>query len=62
MKGVVISAAEAKRIQSILKLGTAIVDVDIEMKPKIRMHFSKSAKQFLEGDQPVDLPCGQASH
>jgi hypothetical protein len=65
MKSVVFSAAEAKRIQSHMKLGTAIIDVDIALKPKVRMHFSNSKsaiKAAFAGDELVDLVCGQASN
>lgn len=39
------SAAEAKRIQSIMKFGTAVVDVDFELPPKVRMSFLHDQRQ-----------------
>jgi hypothetical protein len=37
MKGLLFTAAEAKRIQRTMKLGTAIIDVDFGLPPKVRM-------------------------
>lgn len=64
MKALVSGAAEAKRIQSIMKLGTAIVDVDFALQPKIRMSFlqgNADKKDAAERDvEDLDLACGQA--
>jgi hypothetical protein len=38
-KALLTSALTAKRIQSNMKLGTAIIDVDLALNPKIRMSF-----------------------
>ena len=40
-KTLISSAAEAKRIQSTLKFGTAVLDVDFALPPKVRMSFLK---------------------
>jgi len=42
MTALISSAASAKRIQSTMKLGTAILDVDFAIPPKVRMSFLKS--------------------
>jgi hypothetical protein len=64
MRALVASAAEAKRIQSTMKLGTAIIDVDFALPPKVRMSFlSRKAdrKDAVERDiEDLDLACGQA--
>ncbi len=68
MKAVISGAAEAKRIQSNLKLGTAILDVDVALNPvallpKVRMHFVNEkaiGKDGLERDELLDLLCAQS--
>jgi hypothetical protein len=58
------SAATAKRLQSNMKLGTAILDVDLALNPKVRMSFLKARsdkKELVERDvEDLDLACGQA--
>ena len=64
MKELVLAAAEAKLIQSRMKLGTAIIDVDFALKPKVRMSFLQGKadkKDAAERDvEDLDLACGQA--
>ena len=70
MKALVSSAAEAKRIQSAMKFGTAIIDVDFALQPKVRMSFLQGKadlhgkvdkKDAAERDvEDLDLACGQA--
>ena len=64
MKALVSGAAEAKRIQSTMKLGTAIIDFDFALQPKIRMSFlqgNADKKDAAERDvEDLDLACGQA--
>ena len=64
MKALVFSASTAKRIQSNMKFGTAIIDVDFALTPKIRMSFlsgKTDRKDPAERDvEDIDLACGQA--
>jgi hypothetical protein len=64
MKALVLGAAEAKRIQRTMKFGTAIIDVDFALQPKVRMSFSQGKadkKDAAERDvEDLDLACGQA--
>jgi hypothetical protein len=64
MKALVFSASTAKRIQSNMKFGTAIIDVDFALTPKIRMSFlngKTDRKDMAERDvEDIDLACGQA--
>jgi hypothetical protein len=64
MRGLVFSAAEAKRIQSNMKLGTAVIDVEFAAVPKVRMSFlnAKSEKKeaFDRDTELRDLVCAQA--
>ena len=64
MKALVFSASTAKRIQSNMKFGTAIIDVDFALTPKIRMSFLSGKidrKDPAERDvEDIDLACGQA--
>ena len=64
MKALVFSASNAKRIQSNMKFGTAIIDVDFALTPKIRMSFlsgKTDRKDPAERDvEDIDLACGQA--
>jgi hypothetical protein len=48
MAGLVSSAASAKRIQSSMKLGTAILDVEFALPPKVRMSFLKRGGELLQ--------------
>jgi hypothetical protein len=63
MKALVFSASTAKRIQSNMKFGTAIIDVDFALTPKIRMSFlsgKTDRKDPAERDvEDIDLACGQ---
>ena len=58
------SAATAKRIQSNMKFGTAILDVDFALPPRVRMSFLSAKpdkKDAVERDvEDLDLACGQA--
>jgi hypothetical protein len=58
------SAAAAKRIQSSMKFGTAIIDVDFAVPPKIKMSFlneKSDTKDPAEREvEDLDLACGQA--
>ena len=64
MRALVSSAIEAKRIQSNMKLETAIIDVDFALTPKVRMSFlsgKADKKDAAERDvEDLDLACGQA--
>jgi len=64
MTALVSSAAAAKRIQSTMKLGTAIIDVDFAIPPRVRMSFlngKTDKKDPAERDvEDLDLACGQA--
>ena len=64
MKALVFSASTAKGIQSNMKFGTAIIDVDFALTPKIRMSFlsgKTDRKDPAERDvEDIDLACGQA--
>ena len=64
MNALVFSASTAKRIQSNMKFGTAIIDVDFALTPKIRMSFlsgKTDRKDPAERDvEDIDLACGQA--
>ncbi len=64
MKALVFSASTAKRIQSNMKFGTAIIDVDFALTPNIRMSFlsgKTDRKDPAERDvEDIDLACGQA--
>jgi hypothetical protein len=66
MRGLVFSAAEAKRIQSNMKLGTAIVDVEFAAVPKVRMSFlnakPEKGEAFERDTELLDLVCAQALH
>ncbi|HEV3186370.1 MAG TPA: hypothetical protein VGZ49_15885 [Xanthobacteraceae bacterium] len=61
MASLVSSAAEAKRIQHAMKFGTAVIDVDFALPPKVKMSFMKQ-----QGEAPdikmedLDLTCAQA--
>lgn len=60
---IVASAAAAKKIQSSLHMGTAIIDVDFVVPPKIRMSFMPSKQETTEGEramEDMDLACSQA--
>jgi hypothetical protein len=60
-KTLISSAAEAKRVQNTLKFGTAILDVDFALPPKVRMSFLKAKKEVADnGLEDLDLACGQA--
>jgi hypothetical protein len=62
MRSLISSAAEAKRIQSKMKFGTAIIDIDFALTPKVRMSFLKGKsekKDTFERDEFLDLVCGQ---
>ena len=59
-KTLISSAAEAKRIQSTLKFGTAIIDVDFALPPKVKMSFLKAQKDAPQAVEDLDLACGQA--
>jgi hypothetical protein len=56
------SAASAKRLQSSMELGTAIIDVDFSLIPKIRMSFvnkKSDKKELVERDiEDLDVACG----
>ena len=56
------SAVAAKNIQSSMKFGTVILDVDFALPPKIKMSFlSANKKEPPERDvEDLDLACGQA--
>jgi len=65
MTSLVASAATAKQIQSMMKLGTAIIDIDFALPPKVRMSFLRGSaddkKDPAERDvEDLDLACGQA--
>jgi hypothetical protein len=61
MASLVSSAAEAKRIQSTMKLGTVIIDVDFALPPKVRMSFLKQKKGAPDINiEDLDLTCAQA--
>lgn len=64
MKALVFSASTAKRIQSNMKFGTAIIDVDFALTPNIRMSFlsgKTDRNDPAERDvEDIDLACGQA--
>jgi hypothetical protein len=60
-KTLISSAAEAKRIQNTLKFGTAVLDVDFAVPPKVGMSFLKPKKDIHDtGMEDLDLACGQA--
>jgi hypothetical protein len=48
MSALISSAASAKRIQSTMKLGTAILDVDFAISPKVRMSFLKRGGEQIQ--------------
>lgn len=58
------SAVTAKNIQSTMKFGTVILDVDFALSPKIRMSFLKAnanKSDPVERDvEDLDLACAQA--
>jgi hypothetical protein len=65
ISALITSAAVARDIQRATKLGTAVIDVDFALPPKIKMSFSKltangkdSAEPYIEGFDPA---CGQAN-
>jgi hypothetical protein len=64
MTALISSAATAKRIQSSMKLGTAILDVDFALPPRVKMSFlsgKPDRKDAVERDvEDLDLACGQA--
>jgi len=64
MKALVSSAAEAKRIQSTMKLGTAIIDVDFALTPKVKMSFLNAKADKRDAAEreveDLDLACAQA--
>ena len=60
MTALVSSAATAKNIQSNMKFGTAIIDVDFALPPKVRMSFlkGKADKDPTPRDfEDIDLAC-----
>jgi hypothetical protein len=65
MTVLITSAVVAKRIQSSTKFGTAVIDLDLALPPKIKMSFSKlttdrkdPAEPYIEG---LDPACSQAN-
>jgi hypothetical protein len=55
------SAAEAKRIQNTMKFGTAVIDVDFALPPKVRMSFLQEKKDAPHtAIEDLDLACAQA--
>jgi hypothetical protein len=66
MTALVSSAAAAKRIQSSMKFGTAVLDVDFALPPKVKMSFLSAGKTDKKDAVPereiedLDLACGQA--
>jgi hypothetical protein len=58
------SAVTAKNIQSTMKFGTVILDVDFALSPKIRMSFLKANANKNDPSErdveDLDLACGQA--
>ncbi len=67
-KGIITSAmvssgASAKSIQSAMKMGTVIIDIDFAVPPKIRMSFLPSKPETTDGEramEDMDLACSQA--
>ena len=67
-KGIIASAmvssgASAKSIQSAMKMGTVIIDIDFAVPPKIRMSFLPSKPEATDGEramEDMDLACSQA--
>ena len=60
VKTLIWSAAEAKRIQKQMNVGTAIVDVDFAIPPKIKMSFLKQWHQITDLTlEDLDLSCVQ---
>src|SRR5262249_6812070 len=63
VNSLVSSAAEAKRIQSMMKFGTAVLDVYFALPPKVRMSFLKEKREAAESSmEDLDLACTQALH
>ena len=64
MTALISSAAAAKQIQTTMKLGTAIIDVDFALPPKVRMSFLKSNPDNKDAAdrnvEDLDLACGVA--
>jgi hypothetical protein len=64
MTALISSAATAKQIQTTMKLGTAIIDVDFALPPKVRMSFLKAnpdKKDTVDRNvEDLDLACGVA--
>src|SRR4051812_49366468 len=64
LTSLVSSAAIAKNIQSTMKFGTAILDVDFALPPKVRMSFLKAGAETRDAAgrdiEDLDLACGQA--
>jgi hypothetical protein len=54
ISALITSAATAKRIQSTMKLGTAFLDVDFAVPPKLNMKFVNS-KANEKDETPRDL-------
>jgi hypothetical protein len=60
VKTLIWSAAEAKRIQGQMNVGTAIVDVDFAIPPRIKMSFLKQRHQITDLTlEDLDLSCVQ---
>jgi hypothetical protein len=59
-KSLLSSAMTAKRIQNAMKFGTAIIDVDFAVPPKVRMSFVNGKTGITRGVEDLDLACGQA--
>jgi hypothetical protein len=60
---IISGAATAKRIQSSLHMGTAIIDVDFAVPPKVRMSFMPSKTDTTTEEKSIedmDLACSQA--
>jgi len=54
ISALIASAATAKRIQNTMKLGTAYLDVDFAVRPKVSMKFV-SSKTIEKDETPRDL-------
>lgn len=60
-KTLISGAAEAKRIQRLMKLETVILDVDFALPPKVKMSFTKHKSNGGDGTfEDLDLTCAQA--
>ena len=54
-------AAEAKRIQELMKLGAVVLDVDFALPPKVKISFSKQKSSASDSTfEDLDLTCAQA--